>query len=314
MQWLEITINTKSERLDALCGRLELLGVTGLVIEDENEYRRFLEQNRQYWDYIDEELEKSIAGVCRVRFYLEESASGRAELARLTAALPEEALRVRVVRDEDWENNWKQYYRPVSVGERLLIVPQWEEPPEAEGRCILRLDPGLIFGTGTHATTQMCLRALESSVKGGEHVLDLGCGSGILGIAALLFGAADCVGCDIDAKAPKVVMENAALNEIGPDRMTVYAGDVLSDGALKKKLSVRKYDVVTANIVADVIIALSPGVRGLLKETGDFLCSGIIEGRQEEVKTALIASGFRIADEFQQDGWYAYRCRQPQTV
>lgn len=309
MQWIEVTINTDPVRLHGLTDELERLGVEGLVIDDEGEYKDFLENNRQYWDYIDEELESAITGVSRVKFYLGDSADGQRELERLRKALPEEKFVTAFVRDEDWENNWKQYYKPLKIGEKLLIVPEWEETPEAEGRCVMRLDPGLIFGTGGHATTRMCLEALEKCCKG-ERVLDLGCGSGILSIAALMLGAKEAVGCDIDPKAPAVAMENAALNGIGGDRYSVFAGNVLSDNQLKYQLGEEKYGIVLANIVADVIIELAPHVGRWLSEDGVFICSGIIEGRQGEVEAALLSTGFEIVRHYTQDGWHCYKTKE----
>ncbi|MBR5381602.1 MAG: 50S ribosomal protein L11 methyltransferase [Oscillospiraceae bacterium] len=305
MQWLEISVDTAPDRLDRLTGRLSALGTDSLVIEDEATFRAFLEENKKYWDYIDEELEKSLSGLCRVKFYLEDSPEGRKELARLSAALPEYELKSRPVRDEDWENNWKQYYKPVAVGERLLIVPEWEPAPETD-RTVLRLDPGLIFGTGTHPTTQMCLRALETLAPG-KDILDLGCGSGILAIAALLLGGKTAVGVDIDENAPKVVMANAALNGITGDTLRVFAGDV-SEKCTKERLGGKRFGLVLANIVADVIIALAPAVPPLLEKGGVFVCSGIIDGREEETEAALRCAGLAAERHFTQENWHCFLC------
>lgn len=307
MNWLEITVNSSHGELGRLTDRLMGLGIDSLVTEDEEDIARFLEENRKYWDYVDEAFAASIRGVSRVKFYLEDSAAGRAELARLEGALPDKELLVTPVRDEDWENNWRAYYKPIPVGERLAVVPEWLElPEEYRGRIAVRLDPGLIFGTGSHATTQMCLRALEKVSAPGKTLLDLGCGSGILAIAGLLLGCESALGIDIDEKAPRVVMENAAANGIGADRLTALAGDVIADGGLAGG---RRWDVVTANIVADVIIALAPRVRGLLAPGGDFICSGIIEGRQAEVGRALAQAGFAVIEHYRQDNWNAYLCK-----
>ena len=165
------------------------------------------------------------------------------------------------VEDADWENNWKQFYKPMEIGERLLVVPEWEQAQE-DGRVKLVLNPGLPFGTGSHATTRLCLQALEQHIHGGEKGLDLGCGSGILSIAALLLGAKDAFACDIDDKCVGVAYENAALNGVGKEHYTVRAGDVLSDKKLQKEFG-GDYDVIVANIVADVIIALAPQVGKL---------------------------------------------------
>ncbi len=307
MNWLEITVNTSHEKLESVTDRLTALGVEGFITEDEADVKEFLENNKKYWDYVDEDFMRGMEGVCRVKFYLEDSDAGRAELSRLGGALPELELLPRQVRDEDWENNWREYYKPIEVGERLIIVPQWLRAPET-GRVELRLDPGLIFGTGSHATTQLCLAELEK-YAGGRTVLDLGCGSGILAIGALLLGARRAVGVDIDDKAPKVVMENAGFNGIGPDRLTVFAGDVLSDRELDGYLRGERFDLVLMNIVADVIIALSPKVPGYLSPEGVFICSGIIEGRQWEVRAALEGAGLEITGHKTKDGWHAFICR-----
>ncbi len=308
MQWLEITINSSHEAIYALEARLLELGVSGVITEDEAEISEFLKENRKYWDYVDESFMDSMKNVCRVKFYLEDTEDGHRELLRISESMPEVELISSTVRDEDWENSWRAYYKPVKVGGRLLIVPEWEQIPEAEGCVVLRLDPGLIFGTGTHATTQLCLRELERTVFQGASVLDLGCGSGILAIASLLLGAGCATGCDIDDKAPSVVMSNAALNGIGEDRLSVFCGDVLSDRALSGMLGEKRFDLVLSNIVADVIIALSEIIGGRLGERGVWICSGIIDGREAEVEAALDKNGFTVFNHTSQDGWHAFTC------
>lgn len=317
MKWLELKLDTSPAGLDPVSQLLEEQGITGLVIDDEGDFRDFLEHNHQYWDYVDEELMQEKQGLCRITFYLSDDPEGyhrlaqvRMALSQLKAAHPEYApllLTMNNLEDADWENNWKQFYKPMEIGERLIVVPEWEQA-NTQGRIPLILNPGLTFGTGSHATTRLCLTALEENVHGGETVLDLGCGSGILSIAALRLGAVSAKAVDIDDKCLTVAYENAALNGIGKDRYTVLVGDVLSNGALREALG-SGYDVVVANIVADVIIGLAPMVRQFLKPGGLFLCSGIIDTRAEEVADALRQNGWEIETTRSGEGWYSYACR-----
>ena len=304
MRWIEVCIDTPGGEIDSRCEELAALGAGGFVIENEEDFREFLENNRQYWDYVDRELEESYAGVSRIKTYLADDEDGRAILAAIRARYP--SLAVSYVEDSDWENNWREYYKPIEVGEKLVVVPEWEDAPQ-NGRIPLRLDPGLIFGTGSHPTTRMCLAALESCAGRGRRVLDLGCGSGILGIGALLLGCGTCVGCDIDPKAPDVAAANAALNGIGKDRFSVYAGDILSDASLRRLLG-GGYDLVLANIVSDVIIPLSALVGAFLAPDGVFIASGVIDGREDEVAAAIRANAFSIAEHFHEEEWHCFKC------
>ena len=317
MKWLALHIDTSPAGLEPVENSLSGLGIDSLVIENEGDFRQFLEQNQQYWDFVDEELDRSMSGKCRVTFYVEESEDGFAQIAAVRIALAELKkerpgcapllMTIDGVEDADWENNWKAFYKPMEIGERLLVIPDWEDAA-ANGRTALRLNPGLAFGTGSHATTRLCLTALERHVRPGMRVLDLGCGSGILSIAALLLGAESAFACDIDDKAVDIAYENAALNGVGRERYTVRAGDVLNDAGLQKEMGAG-YDIVLANIVADVIMALAPAVRPLLREGGLFLCSGIIDQRAEEVRRVLEANGFAIAETGQSEGWFSFVCQ-----
>ncbi|MBD5149697.1 MAG: 50S ribosomal protein L11 methyltransferase [Oscillibacter sp.] len=317
MKWLAIHIDMAPAGLEPVEASLSSLGIDGLVIEDETDFRRFLEQNKQYWDYVDEELDQSMTGKCRVTFYVEENETGFGQVAAVRIAMAELKkkhpeygpliMTMDGIEDADWENNWKAFYKPMEIGERLIVIPDWEEA-DPRGRVALRMNPGLTFGTGSHATTRLCLTALEREVKEGMRVLDLGCGSGILSIAALLLGAESAFACDIDEKAVGVAYENAALNGIGKDRYTVRAGDVLTDAGLQKEMGTG-YDIVAANIVSDVIIALAPAVRRLMKEGGRFLTSGIIDDRAEEVRARLEEAGFTVEEANGSEGWYSFLCR-----
>ena len=319
--WLEVAVDTAPEGLDDVTAWLTALGVGGLVIEDEGDFHDFLEHNRQYWDYVDEELLEGMKGVTRVKFYVTDDRPGRAVLARVQAGLEDFraraahnvgtlALHSSTLREEDWANNWKQYYQPMEVGRRLYIVPEWErDKPVPQGRTPVYLNPGLIFGTGSHGTTQLCLEGLEEHVLPGGRVLDLGCGSGILSIAALALGAAQAVGCDIDPKAVRVAEENAGFNHIGPSRFRVYAGDILSDPVLRGDLG-GGYDLVLANIVADVIIPLSAQAGDFMAPGAVFLCSGIIDTRAAEVAAALEGNGLDIFQTRQRAGWVSYAARR----
>lgn len=305
MNWIEVCVNTPTDLIDDRCDRMIALGAEGFVIENEEDFRAFLENNRQYWDYVDEELENKYSGISRIKCYLSDDADGESILAAIENEYGNDVSTTKVA-DSDWENNWRQYYEPIEVGEKLVVVPEWLDVPDA-GRIPLRLDPGLIFGTGSHATTRMCLAALENYVSPEKTVLDLGCGSGILGIGALVLGCKSCIGCDIDPKAPDVASSNASLNGIGNDSFKVYAGDIITDAGVREFFA-GKYDIVLANIVSDVIIPLSGIVGQFMHKNSVFITSGIIEGRQDEVAEALQDAGLSIVSHCCEEEWHCFVC------
>ena len=302
MRYIEVIVDTPSRDIDRRCEEMTAMGVGGFVIENEEDFKDFLEHNHAYWDYVDEDLAQKYTGVSRIKCYLTDDEKGQSTLRQIRDAYGK--IHISYVQDSDWENNWREYYKPIEVGEKLVVVPEWEAIPE-NGRVPLRLDPGLIFGTGSHATTRLCLAAMEQFVKADTRVLDLGCGSGILGIGALVLGAKSCLGCDIDPKAPDVVRSNAALNGIGPERLTACAGDILSDASLRRRFG-SGYDLVLSNIVSDVIIPLSRYVRAVLAPGGIWISSGIIEGRQDEVRAAIEQAGFTVLEHRQEEEWHAF--------
>ena len=309
VKWLEVAVNTTPDQLDQVCAKLAAAGMDSVVIEDEQDFLSFLEQNRQYWDYVDQELLDRMKGVTRVKFYVTDDVDGKKQLEQYTRGLDQEFTATPLT-DNDWAYSWQKYYKPLEIGQRLYVVPQWmgEEPVPA-GRVPFYLNPGLTFGTGSHASTQLCLEGVEEHTVPGRDVLDLGCGSGILSIAALCLGAKSAIAVDIDPKAVGVAYENAALNGIGEDRYTVRAGNVLSDRSLAAELARKRYHLVLANIVADVIIPLAPQVPGLLEEDGVFLCSGIIDTRAREVEEALKRAGLTVTKKREKNGWAALEAR-----
>ena len=209
------------------------------------------------------------------------------------------------IKEEDWANNWKKYFKPFAIGDKIIIKPSWEELEQATEKIVLKIDPAHIFGTGTHETTQLCIELIEEFVKKGDSIFDIGCGSGILSIASLLLGAGNADAIDIDVNAVDVAYENAKRNDIDKKRYCVVAGNILNDEALHKTYSNKKYDVIEANIVADVIIALSKQVPEYIKKQGIFICSGIIKEREQDVKTALEKNYFTILDIKYKKDWVA---------
>lgn len=317
MQWLELTVDTASQGIELLEAELTINGFDSFIIDDEQDFHSFLENNRDYWDIVDESLEKSMDGVSRIRLYLtdgadapEEVARLRALLAGLPAAFPDAnlgtlQLSFANVKDEDWENNWKQYYQPISIGKKLIVVPQWMKP-DTEGRIPVLLDPGMIFGTGAHASTQMCMLRLEEHIRGGEQVLDLGSGSGILSITALLLGAAHATGVDVDPKAEDIARENAAINGLDNDRFTAVTGNVVTGQEALADLFSRTYDVICMNIFADVIIPMAAVLPRFMKQNTLVICSGVLETRYDEVRQAIEAAGLRITSLQAMNDWCCF--------
>ena len=310
MAWLEITLDTVSEKIESVAAQLTAQGFAELVIEDQAEFESFLDENRAYWDYIDEGLQEKLQGLSHIKLYLEDGDT--AALERLQAAVEGLKLTMTVapLAEVDWEESWKDNYPPQEVGEKILVLPYWRADEETD-RVKVILDPGLTFGTGAHPSTQMVMEKMEEVVRPGFACLDLGSGSGILSIAALRLGAASAIGIDIDPKAEDIARENAAYNGFGSPAFTALTGNVTEDKALMEALAAKEYDLVLVNIVADVIIGLAPVLPNFLSENSTLICSGILDVRLEEVLAALRAAGLTVTAVLEKEDWRCVRaCRK----
>ena len=302
MAWLEITIDTDSRRINSVATRLTAQGFEELVIEDQEEFETFLEGNRDYWDYIDEEFQEKLKGLSRIKLYLEEEDD--ASMARLKGEVEAMGLSMTVnaLPETDWEESWKDNYPAVEVGKNLIVVPYWDAE-NTDGRTPIILDPGLTFGTGAHASTQMVMETMEERVQPGFKCLDLGSGSGILSIAALRLGAGSAIGVDIDPKAEDIARENAAYNGFAAPQFRALTGNVTEDQDLMAQLSRDEYDLVLVNIVADVIIGLSPVLPNFLTEHSTLICSGILDVRLNDVLAALNKAGLEVTAIREKEDW-----------
>ena len=307
MAWLEITVDTAGRDTDDAAAALTARGFSDLVIEDEQELETFLDENRAYWDYIDEGLQKKLEGLQRIRLYLD--SSDEAGMARLRQVCAQLGLPVsaKPLPETDWSESWKDNYPPQEVGKSLIVLPYWRGEEETSRHKII-LDPGIAFGTGAHPSTQMVMEVMERTVKPGDKCLDLGSGSGILSITALRLGAKTATGVDIDPKAEDAARENAAFNGFSAPAFTVCTGNVLEDQALMDALA-GTYDVVLVNIVADVIIALSPVIPAFLGPQSTVICSGILDVREAEVRAALEGAGLTITEVHSKETWRCFAAR-----
>lgn len=302
MAWLELTIETTSDSISSVVTNLTAQGFSELVIEDQEEFETFLEENRAYWDYIDEDFQQKLQNLSRVKLYLEDTDSeGLSRLEQAVSAMGL-TMRKKTLEETNWEESWKDNYPAVAVGEKLIVVPYWDANQD-DTRLPVILDPGLTFGTGAHASTQMVMEAMERLVKPGAVCLDLGSGSGILSIAALRLGAASAIGVDIDPKAEDIARENAAYNGFASPAFTALTGNVTADRALMERLSKNRYDVVLVNIVADVIIGLSPVLPDFLTENSVLILSGILDTRLPDVLAALEQAGLTVTGIAQKEDW-----------
>lgn len=303
--WTEIKIAVSAADVDKAGDIANMAAPGGIYIEDYRDMEQVV-ADIAHIDLIDEDLLQKDRSKAYVHLYLEPGTPPAEAVAFLSQRYDSEGIAHTIelldCAEEDWRNNWKQYFHPLPVGERLMIVPSWYENYDTQGRVALHIDPGLAFGTGGHETTRLCLELCEKYLKPGDSVLDVGCGSGILSIAALLLGAKEAVGVDIDAKAVDTARENAALNGVG-DRYTAVCGS-FTDRVQGQ------YDVVLANIVADAILFLSEGVRSFMKPGAVYIMSGIIDTRADEVKRG-VSRYFDVIEDHREGGWacFAAKCR-----
>ena len=302
MEWLEITISTAAADIKSVTTALTGAGFSDLVIEDQEEFETFLDENRAYWDYIDEEFQNRLQGLSRIKLYLE--SDDEAALTRLKKLCEKMQLpmEVGVLPDTNWEESWKDNYPPQPIGESLIVLPYWMAE-ETDGRKPIILDPGLTFGTGAHPSTQMVMEAMEQQVQPGMSCLDLGSGSGILSIAALRLGAKSAIGVDIDPKAEDIARENAQYNGFAAPEFTALTGNVTEDKELMDRLAAGTYDLVLVNIVADVIIGLAPVLPHFLEEHSTVICSGILDTRLSDVTAALEQAGLVVTSQRSREDW-----------
>ncbi len=301
MNWTEITVKIPTEYTDTAAAIANMTVPYGIYIEDYSDLEKGAEEIAHI-DLIDEELVGKNRTESIIHIYISECDNAAEALEFLKERYKAEKIPFECdtvgVNDADWNENWKKYFHATEIGKKLAIVPSWEEYYNSENRKILHIDPGAAFGTGTHATTSLCLSMLESYVSDGDKMLDIGCGSGILSIASVLLGAETAVGVDIDAQSVKTARENAELNGRS-DKTEYIVGD------LAEKVS-GKFNVVCANIVADVVIRLLGSVRGFMAENAVLLVSGIIDAREQDVLRAAEENGFKIKEKKYKDNWCAF--------
>lgn len=318
-EWIEAGIYTTSNAVICVTDMLTELGITGFAVEDAEDFQEFLDGTVANWDFVDESLMRLKDCETKVIFYIKSDDNGDepggekmlSEIKERLFKLPEEypdiqlgslELELKEVKEEDWSNEWKKYYRPVRAGKRVVICPEWEEYNKKPSDIILKLNPGMAFGTGQHDTTRLCIKLLEANIHSGESVLDVGCGSGILAITALLLGANHAKGADIDEMAVKTAKENAALNST-EDKAEFYTGTLNSVPELNGK-----YDVICMNIVADVIIGLLNDVKEYMTAGAHIIISGVIDEREKDVERALKQNGFKIRKRLSGSCWRAFDC------
>jgi len=301
--WTEIKVFVPTENLERVCSDLEDIGIRGFVIDDDEDWEQFIKEKRIPCDYVEDglisELKSRETGVT---VYVPENEQGEGMLAEIRAL----GLKTQTAKvcEDDWAHSWKQYFKPLKIGEKLVVKPTWEEYTESDGRIVLEIDPASSFGTGQHETTRLCLELLERTVTENCRVLDVGCGSGILSIGALLLGAGSVCAVDTDENAVSATEENILKNGIPKENYSVFCGNILENEDLSKRIG-DGYDIITANIVADVIIALGEYFFKALKAGGTLLVSGIITPRRDEVDAALKRSGFVCTQTVEDNGWVA---------
>lgn len=316
MNWIEVSIYTTTNGIEIINGVLIQLGVNDAVIEDASVFQDFLNNDTLNWDYYDEELAKMKYCESCIKVYLADNNQGKETLEEINRIIDNfksekneiDLGRLHIVlkklNDEDWANNWKQFFKPFIVSDRIIIKPSWEEYTEStDGKIVLEIDPGMSFGTGQHFTTRLCIEQIEKYLTEGMKVLDMGCGSGILSIASILLGAGSSVGIDIDENAVRIAKENAAINNIFDDKFTVYCGNVTKDKELQDSIGYNKYDMIAVNIIADIIIGMSSNFPKFLKKGGIVVASGIIKKYLQNIIDNFESLGFEIKEINEKEDW-----------
>ena len=318
MKWIEISIDTVHEGLDTVCARLSMLGIDSFCVQDETEFQAHWEKTEQNWELVDSDLLTHMKGLCRITFYVRSEAYEILDaVRRMITSLPGDcpmmplgtlALSENLLSEEDWAENWKQYYKPLPIGKRLLIQPAWQPLSDAEGRAVFLNNPGMSFGTGEHETTRLCLEQIEQLVTGGELVLDVGCGSGILSICALLLGAAQAHAVDIDPYAAAAARKNAEANGLDDGTYRTYTGNLLDPAHTDSWPG--PYQLIAANITADVLIALCPLLAVRLAPDGVLVLSGVIGGKKDDVVHAIEDAGLHLEEESAKRDWCCFIVRR----
>lgn len=319
MLWTQAVVHTTTQGIEPVSGILLMNGINGYEVQDSEDFNSFLENKEVYFDYIEDDLLKLKSCETTVTFYLPQNKQGFEMLEAIRSGIKQLKLSDKdglfgtlelsgdtTLEEQDWENNWKQYFKPFPVGENLCIKPSWETlPEELKNKTVIEIDPSSSFGTGSHTTTKLCLEKIEEYLKKGDNVLDMGCGSGILGIAASKLDASKITAVDIDENSARIAGENYIENHVDKSSYRVLAGNILNDKDFYDVVCNQKYDLIAANIVADVIIWLAPVFKKVLESDGRLIVSGIISQRSAEVTDALEKAGFKVIEFAESSEWAA---------